>query len=217
MPSITRHVDFSFRLREWFMLLVTALALFLPGTGLIPGTPTWVGTTGLGVLDYIQIALMGVGFVSALLAYVFPFHSKEWQSFWGWSLWCWVIVFGRTVNWGRILVDNDLPHFWFNCIAIILLLLAAVGFFRRGCWRQSWELLIRSRFPFWILVIGLLLFAGSEIVEHQRLGVVVPADLADVYEEAMEIPVFLSVLFVTWSLLSQSRGFSRGGDKSDPT
>lgn len=157
--------------------------------------PEWARP--LGILEYIQAAIIIIGAIAAFQFSRDPELPADWRRFWRWSIWCWILVLGRLFNWGRAFFDPSTPRYWFRVVCVVLIVLAVLRFFQTGAFRKAWELLSKVRLPFWVLFIGFSMWMVSEAAERGRFGFDMGPEMSEVLEEMMQIPVFLALVFMT--------------------
>lgn len=195
MHWLGRHFTFAWDRFTIVQCLFTCFCVFL-----IPfSRPEWARE--LGLLELVQAGIIIAGGVQAGLAGMDKTQPQAWRRFWNWSIWCWVLVLGRTVNWGRVFFSPSYPRVWFRMVCIALVAGTVVHFFWGGIYRMAWRLVSQAPWPFWIILFGVAAFFVVDTAEHARYGIMLAKALRDLIEECMEMAVFAALLLMARSLI----------------
>ena len=140
------------------------------------------------------------------------FYTKPWQMstkgqkhFWFWAVCWWILLFGRSVSWGRDYFP-EVPKVYFRSISVVLI--GAVVFFlfsphlRQEIARQ-WKIL---SFPVWAFLLAVAGLVISDSIEHVRaIHVLFVEDLRyqSFMEELYEFPLILGLFLMQWPLLQR--------------
>jgi len=167
------------------------------------GRPEWA--RDLGFLELIQMGIIVAGGIQAGLAGLDMSQSPVWRRFWNWSIWCWVLVLGRTVNWGRAFFDPSCPRIWFRLVCVVLVAGATVHFFAGGVYKTALHLVARAPWPFWIILIGVAAYVVVDAAEHSRYGLVLARTMRDIVEECLEMPVFAALFLMARTIMGWTK------------
>lgn len=204
MKWLISRLDFSFNKYAVILVVVSVLSTVI-GLYCIP--PLWA--TDLNVLDWVQMGIAAGGAVLAWHVSHDPAFPPVWQRFWRWSIWCWVLMIGRTVNWGRLFFDRSVPRWYFHVVLAILLVAMVVHYIHARAWGPTLAFLKDLRYPFWPIVIGILMFLASELVERDRLGLDLDWGTSNLLEELFELPVFLALVLTTAWMVDEVKRYLR--------
>lgn len=180
--------------RAFYLMLALGVILWFAGNYLIP----LYGERSVATAENLQAILLFVMFLQALyFACKFPSHSDA-RWFWIWSGLWWLMIFGRSVSWGRDYFP-DIPHPLSRTISVILIALPILGFLVPAVRRHIKYHYLTDKFPVWYAFSAFLFLGVADIVEHHRPGHTLLlrfADRQDLLEELFEFPCFFSLILV---------------------
>ena len=151
-------------------------------------------------------ALLLFGFAIFSFLYIRPYNLSHGQSkFWLWSVAWWIMLFGRSISWGRDYFP-DVPKVYFRGISILMI---APVVFMLGSKALRHEISYKFRhsaLSFWALLLVLISLVISDGIEHGRPMVsLVLSDPAykDLLEELYEFPLIIGLFLIAWPLMQQ--------------
>lgn len=159
----------------------------------------------LGLLNLSNGFILIVGAITSWQLSRDSEFPPEWRSFWRWTIFCWLLVLGRTFLWGRLILGPEMPRSYSMAVAIVLALLAVIFLLVNKVYLRAWEVLTQMRLPAWIVFICISMFfvvksAGQEGMSFQgQMAIDVAA--------ALKIPVFLGLVFLTIRLAWESKRY----------
>ncbi len=120
--------------------------------------------SGLLIVEGFQIFLLLLGaIVSGFLAY----QQKDKRIFWLWAMMWWIVLFGRSINWGR-LIWPDYSRDMFHVIAGILIATLLMPLFVPKTRRAIVKVVRIHVLPFKIVFVLAGIFIAVDQVEHMR-------------------------------------------------
>lgn len=119
---------------------------------------------GLLIVEAFQVLLLLAGaVVSGFLAH----QQKEKRAFWLWAMMWWIILFGRSINWGR-LIWPDYSRDMFHVIAGILVAMLLIPLIVPKARRAIMKVVCARALPFKIVIILAGIFFAVDQIDHMR-------------------------------------------------
>lgn len=119
---------------------------------------------GLLIVEAFQVLLLLTGAaVSGFLAY----QQKDKRAFWLWAMMWWIVLFGRSINWGR-LIWSDYSRTMFHMIAVALVATLLIPLIINQSRRKIISVIRHYGVPINLLIVLTALFAVVDQVEHLR-------------------------------------------------
>ena len=119
---------------------------------------------GLLIVEGFQVLLLLSGaVVSGVLAY----QQKDKRVFWLWAMMWWIVLFGRSINWGR-LIWPDYSRDVFHVIAGILVATLLVPLLIPKMRRAIMKVVCAHALRFKILIVLAGIFLAVDQIEHLR-------------------------------------------------
>lgn len=111
--------------------------------------------------------------------------EKGARQFWLWSVIWWLVLFGRSISWGRDYFPEE-SKILFRTISVLLIAALVLPVILSSVLRHAITLRIRNVYlPLWMSIIVLVTFLIADSVEHHRF--LSPIFLHDVrYTDLME-------------------------------
>lgn len=130
------------------------------------------------------------------------------RHFWSWSVIWWLVLFGRSISWGRDYFPEQ-PKLLFRAISVLLIgaLILYVVFSSKLRKELAWRLR-HERLPVWTFAIVVVSFLISDSVEHHRFIAsffLHDAQYQDLIEELYEIPFMIGLFCVSYNLMTQEK------------
>lgn len=198
------NLDIKFN-RNCLFTIVLAFILWLGGNTIFP--------TKLGywtfdkIIEQIQsIMLLAIAIYSYFYAKRFPKSSDE-QKFWYWTILWWFLIFARGISWGREFFPR-IDHSIYRVISIFVIGAPIITMFLPSIRRQIHHRFWSEKIPVWHVILAFLFLGISDVIEHHRIGnnlLLFCHERKDLLEELMEIPCFLSLIFVVLYLQHNER------------
>lgn len=134
--------------------------------------------------------------------------SKEARAFWLWAALWWLILFGRSINWGRAYFPEG-PRILFRVISVILIgtLILSLLFSK---WLRK-EIIFRIQnetILVWTFALVVITFFISDGVEHHRYfsGFFLHDYIyRDLVEELYEIPFMVGLFCIVYDLMERQK------------
>ena len=153
-------------------------------------------------------ALLLLSFGVFSFFYISPFKLEVGQKqFWLWSIAWWILLFGRSISWGRDYFPET-PKVYFRLISIVVISPVVFMLFSKYLRKELRNKFKTAQLQFWgvlLVVIGLMV---SDAVEHHRaLGGLFLYDAAykDLIEEMYEFPLIISLFLISFPLMKKDR------------
>ncbi|MGV7094187.1 hypothetical protein [Siccibacter turicensis] len=130
------------------------------------------------------------------------------RTFWLWAVVWWVVLFGRSISWGRDYFPDE-PKLLFRGISVILIgTLVLMPVFSRVLRQEVMRRLRSETLPVWTAALVVVAFLISDTVEHHRL--LAPLFLhqpqyQDLIEELYEIPFMVGLFTLTAGMLRREK------------
>lgn len=118
----------------------------------------------LRVEEFHILLLLGGALVSGFLAY----QQKDKRIFWLWAMMWWIVLFGRSINWGR-LIWPEYSREMYRMIAIALVLMLCVPLFVSRTRNFIVNVIREYGVPCHILAVLIVMFMIVDQVEHIRV------------------------------------------------
>lgn len=150
---------------------------------------------GLWMVESFQVFLLLLGAViSGYLAH----HQKDKRIFWLWAMMWWIVLFGRSINWGR-LIWPDYSRTMFHMIAAILIAILLLPWVIPKARRVIINVIRQYGVPIQLLMVLIGMFIVIDQVEHLRfpfsyLTTYLDIENIDLLEEIVET-FFIAGLF----------------------
>ncbi|TEA27318.1 hypothetical protein [Candidatus Schmidhempelia bombi] len=189
------NLDFRFG-KSCIFTLVFALFLLWGGNYLFPLN---IGSWRLDkIIEQLQsFMLLAIAVHTFIYAQRYGKHSHT-RKFWYWTLLWWFVIFGRGISWGREFYPQ-VPPIIYRIISIIIIGAPIITMFFPAIRRQIYYRFWFQKIPVWNVILAFLFLGISDIIEHHRVGVnflLCSSERQDLLEELMEVPCFLSLIFV---------------------
>lgn len=139
------------------------------------------------IIENTQLFILAIGaFISLILAIKQP----EKRLFWLWAMVWWILLIGRSINWGRIYYP-DFPREYFRMIGVSIGLIIIIPLFFAKVRKQFLSILRTYQFPFKILITLTILFLAIDQIEQERilytlLTQYIPIIDSELFEEIVE-------------------------------
>jgi len=187
--------DFKFDNRAISLLILTVLLVLLGNFGL----PLYNGLT-VFLIEFTQACILLIMALISWLIYANPKINldSDQRLFWFWTACWWLLLFGRSISWGRDYLP-DYPRIYFKIIAASLFILVLSVLLFNGVKREIVRRFKFEKIPFWHTFMAFFYFGLVDIVEHNRIGInLLLADFSrqDLVEEMLEFSVILSLMLV---------------------
>lgn len=163
---------------------------------------------GLQALWLFFCCLFTLGFVYKSQLKIAP------KIFWLWSAAWWLVLFGRSISWGRDYFP-EVTRWIFRLISVLLIALLIVPLLISPILRKEIrKRLYNDSLLIWTFSLVVISFLISDAVEHNRL--IAPLFLHDIaykdlIEELYEIPFMVGLFCVSYDLMRKEkrRGLNR--------
>jgi hypothetical protein len=195
-------VKFDFQLPATALVLMIC-CLFFPLLQSIH-FPLFNGMTVTAVESVQALLLLVFGVFS--FCYIQPLALTDGKKqFWLWSIAWWLLLFGRSISWGRDYFP-DVPKVYFRLISIVLISPVVFMLFSKYLRNEIMQKIKTAQWPFWgilLIIIGLIV---SDAVEHKRsIDVLFLYDIAykDLIEEVYEFPLIIGLFLVAFPLMQK--------------
>ncbi|MGP3593027.1 hypothetical protein [Vagococcus sp. WN89Y] len=130
------------------------------------------------------------------------------RRFWRWSVIWWLVLFGRSISWGRDYFPEG-PKLLFRAISVVLIGALVLYFLLSPTLRKelAWRLR-HEALPLWTFALVVVTFIISDSVEHHRF--IAPLFLhdtgyQDLIEELYEIPFMVGLFCVSYDLMQRQK------------
>lgn len=129
------------------------------------------------------------------------------KYFWIWAVLWWVVLFGRSISWGRDYFP-DVPKPYFRAISVCLIaplvLMLGSSVLRQEIARQARRISI----PVWAVLLTLVGLVISDSIEHARLIApifVMDAHYKDLMEELYEFPLIVGLFLAAYHVMQKDK------------
>ncbi|WOE31902.1 MULTISPECIES: hypothetical protein [unclassified Acinetobacter] len=158
-------------------------------------------------LENIQALLL-------LLAAVFTYlysrslaNTVGQKQFWFWAVLWWVMLFGRSISWGRDYFP-EISHDYFRVISIFFIAPVVFMLFSKCLRQEIMHKLATMRFPIYSFLLAVVTLIISDSIEHSRM--IAPLFLhhreyKDLMEELYEFPLIWGLFETTYLLMKQEK------------
>ena len=181
---------------SWLVLLTAIVSLFFPWFPALID-PLLIHTA-VRSIENIQ-AFMLFGFAIFTLFYMKPWQLQEGKKqFWFWAVCWWILLFGRSISWGRDYFP-DVPKIYFRGISIILIGNVVFMLFSPQLRKEITHKFKTFSLPLWPFLLAVAGLIISDAIEHLRaIHTLFLSDLKhqSLIEELYEFPLILG-LFLT--------------------
>lgn len=198
------NLDFHFN-KLCLSNLILALFLLWSGNYLFP--------VDIGPWTLDKIVEQVQSFMLITISIYTFFYAKRYnknsdiRKFWHWTLLWWLVILARGISWGREFY-SQLPYVIYRIISIIIISAPIITMFLPAIRRQIHHRFWLEKIPMWHIILAFLFLGISDIIEHHRVGVnflLCSPERQDLLEELMEVPCFLSLIFVVLFLQQNER------------
>lgn len=190
---------------SWSVLIITLLCLFFPFLADFQ-FPLLEGTVVRGV-ENIQ-ALLLLTFAAMSYFYMQPMKLPESKKyFWLWSVLWWLLLFGRSISWGRDYFP-DVPKMYFRGISIILIGSVVFMLFTKPLRKEIAFKMKHVAIPAWAMLMTLMGLIISDGIEHGRIyGGIFLHQVAykDLMEELYEFPLIIGLFIMAFNIMQQDK------------
>lgn len=130
------------------------------------------------------------------------------RHFWRWSVIWWLVLFGRSISWGRDYFPHE-PKLLFRTISVLLIGALVLYLFFSAALRKelAWRLR-HETLPGWTFALVVVTFIISDGVEHHRFissFFLHEAGYQDLIEELYEIPFMIGLFCVAYDLMRRQK------------
>lgn len=175
------------------------------------------------IINYVNVPLfsgMLVKSVEALQAllllfaaiftyfYMRPFDQQlPNRQFWMWSVFWWLLLFGRSISWGRDYFP-EVPKPYFRAISVMLI---APVVFMLGSSTLRQQIAVKAKqfsLPIWLCVLVLVGLVISDSIEHARQwsGIFIQnLQYKDLLEELYEFPLIVGLFLIAYRMMQQEK------------
>lgn len=192
--------DFQLPVSILVMMICCLIFPFLPSLHL----PLLGGMTVTAV-ESIQ-ALMLFGFAVFSFFYIRPFElSKGQKQFWLWSVAWWIMLFGRSISWGRDYFP-EVPKIYFRGISVLVIAPVVFMLFLAPLRQEIAYKFKHVSLPIWALILAFIGLLMSDGIEHNRFFIhFIFTDFIykDLMEELYEFPLIIGLFLVAYPLMKQ--------------
>ncbi|MHC5224844.1 hypothetical protein [Ignatzschineria sp. LJL83] len=149
----------------------------------------------LPIIENLQLVLLGIGIIYSLWL---AKKQQDYRFFWLWITLFWIILLGRSINWGRIYFPGY-PREYYRLIGLCLVSLVVLPLAIRKYRLILVSIIKTYGIPYKVIGILLILFLLADQAEHQRALYLFTNDLIplpnyELLEEILEI-FFMLALF----------------------
>ena len=140
--------------------------------------------------------------------YIRPDQCPEGKKqFWFWAVFWWIMLFGRSISWGRDYFP-EVPRGDFRILSIIFIAPVILMLFSAQLRQEIVNKFKTVKFPTWSFVLALATFIIADSIEHSRF--LLPIFLHDIHykdfmEEMYEFPIIFGLFEVTYLLMKQDK------------
>ncbi|NUF50151.1 hypothetical protein [Gilliamella sp. ESL0250] len=188
-------LDFHFY-KSSLSIVILGIILYIIGNFFIP---LYNGLT-VTLIEHVQSL-----FLLFMCCYTYCYAKKiaehsERYKFWIWTIFWWLMLFGRGISWGRDFFP-EVPRFYYKIIASFLIALPILSIFLPTIRREIVRRYKFEKIPVWHIFLAFLFLGIADIAEHRRIGhelLVITRDRKDLIEELMEIPCLLCLALTTF-------------------
>lgn len=158
-------------------------------------------------VEFVQaIWLLFCGLLT--LVYMKPWQlSDSKRMFWLWAAQWWLVLFGRSISWGREIFP-DLPHEFFRVLSVIWIAPLVLMLFSKNLRTELRQKLSIASFPLPYFELSLICFLISDTVEHKRALYFIFVSnkyYQDITEELYEIPFMLALFLTAWQFMKADK------------
>lgn len=133
--------------------------------------------------------------------------SDSKRMFWLWAAQWWLVLFGRSISWGREIFP-DFPFWIFRVLSVIWIAPLVLMLFSKKLRVELKQKLITGTFPLAYFMLALICFLISDTVEHKRalyFIFVSNKHYQDITEELYEIPFMLALFQTAWYFMKADK------------
>lgn len=165
-----------------FYFLITIILSFILYTLLLPYPSSIV------FIENFQLILLFLGMsISIRLAIIL----KKYRLFWFWAATWWIVLLGRSINWGRLYYP-EFPHEYYRIIGAILISSLLIPFFITQYRTQLVSVIKKFKIPFKTLIVLTMIFLIIDQIEQNRYFYVllthyIPISDDNLLEEIIEV------------------------------
>lgn len=116
------------------------------------------------IIEHFQLLILSLGFLISLYFTLSKCHQKH---FWLWTSIWWLILFGRSINWGRLYFP-DYPRSFFHIIAAIIILGVIVPFLIPKARYEIITFIKKVGLPFKQLILLIMIYALIDQIDNSR-------------------------------------------------
>lgn len=117
------------------------------------------------IIENAQLFILAMG---AVLSLVLAIKQPEKRLFWLWAMVWWILLIGRSINWGRLYYP-DFPREYFRMIGVSIGLVIIIPLFFTKVRSQFLTILKAYHFPIIILITLIILFLAIDQIEQERI------------------------------------------------
>lgn len=193
-------MKFDFRM-PILVLVLAVFCFFIPILSDLH-VPLMGGATVTAV-ESLQ-ALLLLGFAVFSYIYIRPYSLTKGQKiFWLWSVAWWIVLFGRSISWGRDYFP-DVPKVYFRTISVFVIAPVVFMLFSSTLRKEIAYKFKNALLPFWAVLLSVAGLILSDTIEHGRFfSVFLLHDLnyKDLIEEFYEFPLIVGLFLVAWPIM----------------
>lgn len=188
---------------SWAVIFIALISCLFP---LLPVLvdPLLVGTAVRSIENIQAVLLLGIAIFT--LCYMRPWDMPNGQKqFWFWAACWWLLLFGRSISWGRDYFP-EIPKIYFRGISVILIGSVVFMLFSPHLRQEIKHQFKRFSIPVWALLLAFSGLVISDSIEHLRL--MHSLFLTDLHyqsfvEELYEFPLIIGLFLTTFPLMQQ--------------
>ncbi|PWD81499.1 hypothetical protein DC083_03365 [Ignatzschineria ureiclastica] len=128
----------------------------------------WLATMSTYSLPIIEIGQLILLIAGAFVSLYFATKDHTNRIFWLWAMIWWLILAGRSINWGRLYIPGY-PREYYRAIGATLILFLSFPFWNQRYRRSFLTTLKTYGIPCKIIVTLAILFLMIDQIEQQRL------------------------------------------------
>ncbi len=190
---------------SWSVLIITLLCLLFPF--LADFQFPLIGGAVVRAVENIQAILL-LTFAAISYFYMQPMKLPETKKyFWLWSVLWWLLLFGRSISWGRDYFP-DVPKMYFRGISIILIGSVVFMLFAKPLRKEIAFKMKHVAIPAWAMLMTLMGLIISDGIEHSRIygGIFLHyVAYKDLMEELYEFPLIIGLFMMAFNIMQQDK------------
>ena len=153
-------------------------------------------------------ALLLLFFAIFTFFYIRPLEMQDGKKqFWLWAVAWWLLLFGRSISWGRDYFP-DVPKMYFRGISIILIGSVVFMLFIKPLRKEIAFKMKHVAIPAWAMLMTLMGLIISDGIEHSRIygGIFLHyVAYKDLMEELYEFPLIIGLFMMAFNIMQQDK------------